>query len=368
MPYRSSVVAACLLLAVPAPVPLPVAAAMVAGAETTLVVDLGDGPAVGPAAVTVTSDGSRRAARLEPVVADGLAVTLVVDASAAGGETLPAWLSAAARFILSVPSGTRSVVIADRAPAAAVTPPQRGAYGVVRALNTVRAGGERDTATALELASGQFPEVAAGRRVVLLYTTAADAGGPGASRLAADYRARGTLLVVVGSAAAARYWTAAAGGTGGFFAPAGDPVVVPALDQVETTLSGRHLVRFPTPPDLPAPVEVRVETEELAFTGEAVVESPTGSPGLAWGWLITIAGALILLLGGLVIFVRARRASRPSPPLSGPLGSPEAPVSSAVDDVPLGPPPAVGDFRAGPRSANPMSPPAVGRAPVHPAE
>ncbi|MFC7528716.1 VWA domain-containing protein [Actinoplanes sp. GCM10030250] len=333
--------------ALPAPVPLPVVASMVAGGETTVVVDLGAGPPGGTEAVTVTHDGVARSARLEPVVADGLAVTLVVDASSAGAATLPAWLSAAARFVLGAPSGTRSVVIPDRAPAAAITEPQRGASGVVRALDGVRAGGERDTAAALDLAADQFPEAADGRRVVVLYTTAADAGGSSAEQVAARYRASGTILVVVGTAAAAGYWSGAAAGTGGFFAPAGDPVVVPALDQVETTLSGRYLVRFPTPAELPARVGVRVETEELAFTGETVVEAPGGDAGRPWGpW---IGGGVVLGLGllvGLLLIVRGRAAPAP------------APVIAPADGV-------EGDgFGAGPRSAHPMSPPAVGRASV----
>jgi len=65
------------------------------------------------------------------------------------------------------------------------------------------------------------------------------------------FRATGTILVVVGTANADTYWARAAAATGGFFAPAGNPVVVPALDQVETILRGRYLVQFPTPSTLP---------------------------------------------------------------------------------------------------------------------
>jgi hypothetical protein len=386
-PILSSV--AAVLLGLPAPVPLPVAASMTAGAETTLVVDLGAGPpagvgTLGPAvessdgagtvgspgkagAVTVTRDGAAQPARLEPVVADGLAVTLVVDASAAGAETLPAWLSAAARFILGAPGGTRSVVIPDRAPAAALTPPQRGAFGVVRALHSVRASGARDTAAALDLALRQFPDAVAGRRVVLVYTAAPDAGGVGAAELAARYRSNGTILVVVGTAAAARYWPAAAAGTGGFFAPAGDPVVVPALDQVETTLAGRYLVKFPTPPELPARVEVTIETDEVAYRGSAVVPAPAGSGGPWWVWWAAGAGGLVLA-AVLVGMVRARGSRHRLPPLDvarlappvspSPAGS--SPDPGAEADRP------VDEFGAGPSSPHPMRPPALGRAAVPP--
>ncbi|WP_328467563.1 hypothetical protein OHA21_49395 [Actinoplanes sp. NBC_00393] len=354
---------------IPPPLPLPVAATITSGSETTVVVDLISDPPAATSTATVTHDGAAQTARLEPVVADGLAVTLVVDASAAGAATLPAWLSAAARFVLAAPGGTRAVIIPDRAPAAVVGPPQRGSYGIVRSLNTVRSGGERDTAAALELAGQQFPETAAGRRVVLLYTTAADAGGLSADRLAARYRTAGTILVVVGTAAAGPYWSAAAAGTGGFFAPAGDPVVVPALDQVETTLSGRYLVRFPTPPDLPARVEVTVNTGDSTFTGEAVVAEQPGSSSPR-NWLLAAAAAgLFLLL--IAVILRSRRASRRSAPTSPAAGRPTspAPVGRASSPAPVGraSSPARGGRASSPAAGGRASSPAPGGGASSPA-
>src|SRR3954451_22553090 len=100
-----------------APAPLPVAAVLVSGAETSLVVDLSASTRPGRRSVSVTRDGIPQQAKLVPVFSDGLAVALVVDTSAAGAETLPAWLSAAARFILEAPATTQAVVIPDSAPA-----------------------------------------------------------------------------------------------------------------------------------------------------------------------------------------------------------------------------------------------------------
>src|SRR4029077_10524502 len=125
----------------------------------------------------------------------GLAVTIVVDASAAGAATLPAWLRAAARSILEPPSSARAVVIPDRRPATAATGALRGPSGVVGALTGIRADGDRDTAAALTLARSQFPRVETGRRVVVLYTSAPNAGGTHAADLADDFRAAGTILV-----------------------------------------------------------------------------------------------------------------------------------------------------------------------------
>jgi hypothetical protein len=293
-----------------APVPLPVAAVLPGGAQTSLVVDLSAGAPGDHKTVAVTRDDVPQPATLIPVVSDGLAVALVVDTSAGGAATLPAWLSAAARFILEAPATTQAVVIRDAVPAAAITGPQRGPTGVVRALTSVSAGGVRDTAAALTLAAAQFPGTPAGRRVVVLYTTGADAGGESAGALAARFRSSGTILVVVGTADGDPYWATAAAATGGFFAPAGNPVVIPALDQVETTLRGRYLVQFPTPSRLPAHVSVRVDTGDLALTADAVVSAPAEPRPASTNWLIW-AAALGLVAVAVLIVVGWLRRPRP---------------------------------------------------------
>ena len=306
-----------------APVPLPVTAVLVNGAETALVVDLSAGTRPGRHSVSMTRDGVPQRADLVPVMADGLAVALVVDTSAAGAAALPAWLSAAARFALEAPATTTAVVIADSAPAAVTVGPERGPSGVVRGLTSVRAHGDRDTAAALRLAVRQFPTAETGRRVVILYTTGPDAGGEGAAALAARFRASGTILVVVGTAAGGAYWADAAAATGGFFAPAGDPVVVPALDQVRTTLGARYLVRFPTPPTLPSRVSVRVDTGDLILTGDAIVAAVPAPATREWTarrriWAAVALAAAGLLAAAVAIVQRHRRRARPSPPAEPP--------------------------------------------------
>ena len=333
-----------------APVPLPVDAVFVGGAQTSLVVDLSAGGRSGRRSVSVTRDGVPQPAQLIPVVSDGLSVTLVVDTSAAGAATLPAWLSAGARFILEAPAATQAVVIADSAPAAAITRPQRGPTGVVRALTSVRAHGDRDTGAALRVAMRQFPDVVAGRRVVVLYTTGADAGGESAGTLGARFRASGTILVVVGTAGDA-YWADAASATGGFFAPAGNPVVIPALDQVETTLKGRYLVRFPTPPALPARVSVRVGTGDLTLTGDALVaETPMpASPSAGGG--VRVRTAVVLGLAGaglaaLVIAIALLLRRRRSPAAPAPPAPPGEPPTDPLGQQLAQPPPVVARGRA----------------------
>jgi hypothetical protein len=349
-----------------ASVPLPVAAVLTGNGQTTLVVDLGASTRPTHRTVEVTLDGVAQPAELAPVMSDGLAVTLVVDASAAGAGTLPAWLSAAARFILEAPPTAQAVVIADRRPATVLTPALRGPTGVVRALTTVQGGGDRDTAAALALACRQFPQLAPGRRVAVLYTTAAGAGGLAAAALASRFQAAGTILVVVGTAGDA-YWSDAAPATGGFFAPAGQPVVVPALDQVESTLRGRYLVRFPTPAALPAQVSVRVDTGDLTLTADAVVPpappmpSPDKPPTRTIVWTLAVAAGVAVALAAVLLAVgRARRPRmRPLPPglatvFRGQASVPPSPMPHNTGQPPTAPSPD-GRGEAGPASPLPLS-------------
>ncbi|MEU4222544.1 hypothetical protein [Actinoplanes sp. NPDC026623] len=223
-----------------------------------------------------------------------------------------------------------------------LAPPQRRPADVVRALSAARPGGDRSTSTALTLALHQFPDAATGPRVVVFYTTSADAGGESAAALSDRFVRAGTILVVVGTAGDGRYWADAARATGGFFAPAGTPVVVPALDQVETTLRGRHLVRFATPRELPAQVSVRIEAGALNLTGAALIPAadvagdlppgrPPGTSADTWWW--AVAGCLVVLAAAALILPYRSRRFRGEPvlePSRSPIARGRAPVPRTV--------------------------------------
>jgi hypothetical protein len=94
-------------------------------------------------------------------------------------------------------------------------------------------------------------------------------------------------------------------------------VVVPALDQVESTLRDRYLVCFATPPELPATVNVRIDTGDLTLTGDAVVPAPGGGKGGGGAVSRTIIGSMLVAAGlatvvAIVILLIAR-GRRPRP-------------------------------------------------------
>lgn len=328
--------------------PLPINAELSAAGKTTLVVDLGAAPLGTKRTVALNLDGVPGKADLTPVTSDDLALSMVVDASAQGSSSLPNWLSAGARFSLAAPAGTRAVVIADRKPATRVAAPVRGPLGVVRALDTIRASGERDTAAALTLAAKQFPGTEAGHRVTLLYTSAAGVNGLTATQLADRFRSAGILLVVVGTSDPDRYWSSATAATGGFFAPAGSPVVVSALDQVETTLSGRYLVRFTTPPTLPARASVSIRAGDVTLSAETLLGPPLAAPTTPRTWLAAALtnSALVVIIAVVALSSLIRRRRRapkvpPSSPYAVLLGGPALPQALSPAAPPTEPRPRV---------------------------
>jgi hypothetical protein len=309
--------------AAPTPAPLPIVGVLPGAGQTTLVVDLGAiaGP-VARSAATVSVDGTQIPARLEPVVSDLLTVAFVIDTSDAGRAALSSWLSAATRFVLDAPTGTRAVAVADTTPPKLITPAQSGPVGMVRALSDVHAGGRRSTSDALTLAVRQFPDTPVGRRVVVLYTTAPDAGGESAAALSARFRRAGAILVAVGTAADSAFWTAAAGQTGGFFAPVATAAALPALDQVDTTLRGRYLVQFATPSGLPARAQVRVDAPELAMTGQAVIPddaTPARAAANPWPGTTVVVIAAVVLAALLILIAVALVLRRRPAPAAGPI-------------------------------------------------
>lgn len=277
--------------------------------HVSLVANVGaDTEPVRSESVSVTVGGVRQPTTVVPVISDQLAVALVVDASENGSKSLQAWLSAAARFLLEAPAATRAAVIADTTPPLVVAGLRQGPIELVRALSAVQAHGKRSTSDALTLAVRQLPATPSGPRVVVLYTSAPDAGGEAAAALAARLMKAHALLVVVSTATDPLYWSSVARATGGLLAPAVAPAVVPALDQVGAMLRARYLITFPTPPKLPAQVSVRVAVGDVTLTADAAVpaadsgvggQSDSGGSGVLWVTAVlgvVVVSALALLV------------------------------------------------------------------------
>ena len=232
-----------------------------------------------PGSVTVTVGGAPQAARVVPLLSDRTATVVVVDASDAGGPQLQPGLSGSASLVLTAPPAARSALVADKDPPAVVAPLAVGSSDTLRGLTTVRPGGARRTAAALDLALQQLPPGPDDPRVVVLYTAAPDAGGPSAADLAARLTEAGAVLaVVVPAPDVPTYWAATAAATGGT-AVATRSGVIAAFDALAAALRTRCLVTFPVPHVLPFAAVVHADTPQGPVTADAVVSPPVAAVG-----------------------------------------------------------------------------------------
>src|SRR6266545_5024671 len=249
---------------------------------------------------SVTAGGVRLPARAMPVISDQLAIGLVVDASAAGAKALQAGVSGAANFLLQMPVAARTAVVADTRPPAVVAPLHGGAADALLALSSVRARNERSTSDALTLVLRQLPATPDGSRVVVLYTSAPDAGGEAATDLAARLTTAHALLAVVTAGTDRRYWSQVTAATGGVLVAAQPRATMAAFDDVADIMRGRYLLTFPMTGQLPARVSVRVGTADGTLTAVALVPPPSspasdqpndGRAGVLWVLALGVAAA-----------------------------------------------------------------------------
>jgi hypothetical protein len=222
-----------------------------------------------------------------------------------------------------MPVATRTAVVADTRPPTVLAPLQMGAADAVRALSRVQARGERATSDALTLVLRQLPETPRRLRVVVLYTSAPDAGGEVAAELAERLTKEHALLAVISTGTDTRYWSRVTAATGGLLVEARPSTVMAASDEVAAALRGRYVFTFQVSGYLPERVSVRVRTVDGTLTADAVVfpgregtgggarsgsgsEEP-GRGGMGLRWLLVL-GVGVLVVIAVAVFVMARRA------------------------------------------------------------
>lgn len=336
--WHAGVAAVCALVLIILPAPLALAATgatavevlatrLVSDREVSVVLALPSVATASQASVTVTASttGSQVAARADPVVSERSAVAVVLDASSAAVPALRGGaLSGAANYLLRLPSGATTTVIADQRPPRVVTAPSGGVADDLRAISAWTGEGERTTSTALTLAVRQLrqlPRVPADSAVIVLYTSGTPADDESAPALAERLSAAGVILAVVDASGDPSYWPTVAKRTGGVSVSAVRPgASVEAFDAVDDELRRRVVVTFPRPA---AAARVRLQIVDAGRAASVDVDLPpeaTGSdPEPAAGgsrgefglgpWLV---GGLLVVAGAAAITVIARRR-RPAP-------------------------------------------------------
>ena len=280
--------------------------------QVTVVADVRPAAAtpIGSEAFTVTAGDLRLPTRVEPMISDQLAVGLVVDGSRHGAATLHTGVSGPANLLLQLPVAARVAAVADTSPPAVLAPLAVGAKDALSALDALRPHGERNTSQALTVALRQLPVAPGEPRLMLLFTSAADAGGEAAADLAGRLRKAHTLLAVVSTAADNTYWSQVTTATGGMLVASRASDLISAFETLLDPLRARYLLTFPTPGQLPAWVSVRVNTAAGTLSADALVaggSTPDGR-GEAGLPLPALSVAALLLLGAAAV-LRARSAA-----------------------------------------------------------
>jgi hypothetical protein len=292
-----------------------------------------------PTAVTALAGGDELPTRAESVLSDRTAVALVLDASANGASALRGGgLSGAANFLLQLPSGASTAVIADRRPPEVAAGISVGVSDDLRAMSSLRSGGEPATSDALTLAVQQLlPRPA--QPVIVLYTTAPRVDGEPATAVAERLQRADAIVAVVNASADDAYWPTVATLTGGVAISARPGRSLDAFDAVADALRRRVTVTFRRPPAGIARVTLRVEMAGRPLLVDvdlppAPIPPPsgrtvTGEQASGGVWLAAVL-LLTAVIGSALLYRRRARGRDVSPT---PPGLPSEP-SSVADDEP----------------------------------
>lgn len=343
--------------------PLSVLGVLPAGGSEVAVVVTAPPGSPAPSTVTAFDGEVHLPSRVEPLVSDRSAVALVVDASQEADAALRGGGRAGlAAFLLGLPSGTGSALIADRDPATVLSAATVGVADDVRVTTTLAGTGQRDTAAAVALALDQLSGSPGPGKVLVLFTAAPAAGEQVASVLGEQLAEAGVVLGVVHAgpeeSGDGRQWQAVAARTGGVALTVGGAGELAAFDAVADELRRRALVVLERPADGASRVTLRtggggtvsVDLPPTLAAGEADPQAGV-QDGRAWvAPVLALVAAAALLAGWLRWRQRPRaplgsepgpsptRTARPLPvptaaPPAEPAAEPRSPAQTPIPDL-----------------------------------
>lgn len=329
-------VCALALIALPAPVASSgtdaatvdiLATRLIATGEVSVVVALTPATASSswprpPVNVSASASGEQLTTRVEPVVSSRSSVAVVLDASSDAAPALRGGaLSGAANYLLRLPVGATTSVIADHRPPRVATSASGGVADAVRVISAWAGEGERATSDAVTLAVRQLqasPRSAS--PVIVLYTGGTPAGEP-ATTLAARLLAAGVILAVIDASGDPAYWSTAAKLTGGVAVSSAHPrASVEAFDALDDELQRRVVVTFPRPAagvdrvqlhilDAGRPAAVDVDLPPWRATSGSEPVARAAPVGLDPGRIAWLSGGLTVALGAVaMVWIAVRRA------------------------------------------------------------
>jgi hypothetical protein len=300
-----------------------------------------------PEAVSVSVAGKDVPTTVTPLASHNMSVAFVIDTGADGSpHTLGAFQSAATEFLLRLPPGAHTMVVAAGSDPRVVAPldDQATALSAISALRPSDAGSTR--AGVLVAAQRLLADAPSGPRIIVAYSHDQDHTGPSVGRLAqAVSRAEAVVTVIPTEDDSS--WARLVDRTGGAVLHTDSADLVDTSGRAAMDLARQYVVIFEVPAALPALAQVTVTDNQRrrilevplprsATSADAGNAPADRGPGMETPQLIVVVawGVLLILVSLLVVREWRRTSSRAGPFSHSQIGSRSTPDSSPPGSSP----------------------------------
>jgi hypothetical protein len=216
-----------------------------------------------PEALSATVNGRPVTTTVTPMASRSLSVALVVDtASDMTAEALEAVQSGATEFLLRLPEGVRTMVVASGGDPRVVAPLSPEPADALSAVSALRSEGTRSTTAGTLLAAQKLAMAPPGPRAIIVYTHGSDKRGPSVEQLSQAV-ARAEAVINVVQTRGDDLWSQVVDRTGGAVLRTATAQVVQSYGRLATALGEQYLVAFQAPGELPAVAEVTLKTGDV---------------------------------------------------------------------------------------------------------
>jgi hypothetical protein len=249
-----------------------------------------------------------------------LSVALVIDtASGLTSQELAAVQSGATEFLLRLPGGAHTMVVAAADQPEVVAPLSERRGESLSAISALRVGGSRATMAATMLAAQSLESALPGPRAIIVYTHGLDEQGVLATRLSQAVLHSEAVLNVI-QTGTDTLWPSVVDQTGGGVVTTRAESIVLSFGDLAATFGDQYFVTFEAPGELPAVAQVTFQAGDQEYrtvvnlpnagpAQAAPTESSGGPPDRGVHWLVVplVAGLVLTALG---VFLRRARQLR----------------------------------------------------------
>jgi hypothetical protein len=270
---------------------------------------------------SVTVDDDPVAATVTPLASADLSVALVIDtASDLTPQELAAVQRGAIDFLLQLPQGAHTMVVAAAGEPQVVAPLKPHAAEALSAIGALRAGGSPAATAGTRLAAQSLESAPPGPRVIIVYTRGSNEQDPSVEQLSeAVLQANAAINVIPTDTES--IWPSVVDRTGGVvLPPTGAADVAQSYGRLATMLTEQYFVTFEAPGELPAVAQVAFQSGDQEYTTvvnlpdagteQAAPEQGTRSGAGGIVGLVALVGAGALTMLGVLVARRARGRQR----------------------------------------------------------